>query len=69
MQKNRKGIEAKIRVGSEIKKTHVKLVGRTTRNVRSRESGERPGSRIWSPGVSLCTRVHECGARVLESLW
>lgn len=53
MQKTRKGIKTKKILGSEILKTCAKLVDRTTRNVRSRESGKRPGPRIWSPGVSM----------------
>lgn len=53
MQKNRKGIETKIFVGSEMLKTHAKLVDTTTTNVRSRESGKRSGPRIWPPGVPM----------------
>lgn len=45
-RKIRKGIETKIFVGSEILKMHAKLIDSTTRNVRSRESGKRPGPRI-----------------------
>lgn len=55
MQKIRKGIETKIFVGSKILKTHARLIDKTAKDVRSRESGKRQGSRIWSPGVSLCS--------------
>lgn len=56
MQKNRVGIEAKIFVGSEIMKTRAKLVDRTTRNVRSRESGKRPGSQNL---ITRCFPLHQ----------
>lgn len=51
------GTEAKVFVGREIMKTSAKLVGRTTRNVRSRESGKRPGSQNL---VTRCFPLHQC---------
>lgn len=48
--------------------TQRELAGKTTRNVRHWESGERLRYRAWSARVCLCASARACGAGALGSL-